>query len=461
MVSDTVHRYLSACAAEGNGLRHLARDAVLPALFDASYRKVMLDRPIIVGRREIEAFGEDLRELFRIMTSVPERVFDGDLDRYGAAIGLDERLAAVMRIGAAGRPELYARADAYHDGTSFRLLEFNVGSELGGVDYAQLNRSFLRVEAFRAFADAHGLGYTDTLDHLVAGLRRAAAPVAADRDPVVALVEGPGGLRDHEGVFTSIREAMRGRGIDLVLGEVQDLRLRGGKLTLHGTALDVVLRYFVTSQLLEDMGDEDGVDTYEMIMRSHAERRTALFTPLDSALFTSKASLGLLHGHRVRSVLTDRERAVVDRVLPRTWTIGGAGRGDDTDAEAEFAIGRAYAAAHRASLVLKPGIGYSADGVVIGRELTDAEWRRALDATRGRDYVAQELVEPAGEPVLDRETGEVHDWMANWGIFASEEGYAGAFVRALKPGDGSVISFGNPGTRAACVFTCPDGDATR
>lgn len=450
-MSDTVHRYLAACAAEGSPLRHLTRDAVLPEVFDESYRKVMLARPVIVGKPEITEFGEDLRSVFRILTSLPERVFGGDLDRYCAAIGLDEELAAVMRIGAdaAGTPELYARADAYHDGHAFRLLEFNVGSELGGVDYSQINRAFLGVDAFRAFAEENGLGFDDTMDHLVAGIRRAAAQVTS-REPVVALIEGPGALRDHEGVFTAIREAIRDHGIELLLGEIQDLRLREGKLTLRGTSLDVVLRYFSTGQIA---ADADATEAYEMVMKSHADARTAVFTPLDSALFTSKASLGLLHERRVRETLTDAELRTVDRVVPRTWTIGSARADHGAAALAEFDAGRAYAAAHRESLVLKPGMGYSADGVVIGHELSDAAWHKALEQTRFRDYVAQEIVVPAGEPVLDPDSGRVQDWSLNWGIFASETGYAGAFVRALKPQDGSVISFGNPGTRAACVFT--------
>ena len=59
---------------------------------------------------------------------------------------MDERLAELMRLGATGHPELYGRADAYHDGTSYKLLEFNVGSELGGIDAAQVNRALLNVD---------------------------------------------------------------------------------------------------------------------------------------------------------------------------------------------------------------------------------------------------------------------------------------------------------------------------
>ncbi|MFE2878352.1 hypothetical protein ACFXG6_29990 [Streptomyces roseus] len=441
-------RYVTATADPDNDLRTLNARIDLPAAYDESYGHVLLPRPVLVSEREITAFAEDLAAVFRLLVSLPDRCFGGDLDRYGAAIGLTPELIEVMREGATGDPLLYARADAFHDGERFRLLELNVGSELGGVDSAQLNRALLDVPAFRAFAEANGLSHTDTMDHLVAQLRAAAATVAgADPvSPVVALLEGPGAFGDHDSVFLSIQEDMRGHGIELLLGEIQELTEESdGKLALHGRPLDVVLRYFAAGQIA---GDPVARAALSRVNRAHAAGRTALFTPLEGALFTSKAALGLLHRSAVRAELTDAEKELVDRVLPRTWVLAA----DAPDA----AQALAHARTHRAELVLKPGIGYSADGVVIGREVTDAVWQEALALTAVRDYVAQELVVPALEPVVDPGSGRVEEWVANWGIFVTPQGFGGAFCRALKPQDGSVITYANPGTRGTCVFTHPE-----
>ena len=164
---------------------------------------------------------------------------------------MDERSAELMRLGATGQPELYGRADAYHDGTSFKLLEFNVGSELGGIDAAQVNRAFLNVASFRDFADRTQLSFLDTASVLADALRHAAQPVTSSGEPVVALLEGPGGLEEHEHVFVAIQEAMREHGIDLLLGEIDRVSFRNGKVVLEGVSVDVVLRYFAASQLRE------------------------------------------------------------------------------------------------------------------------------------------------------------------------------------------------------------------
>jgi hypothetical protein len=448
-VNHVTTEYVDECVGERSALRRAADELVLPWTYDESYGKLMLPRPLFVDHGEITGFADDVTALFDLLTSLPERWFDGDLQRYCAALGMDERLTELMRLGATGRPELYGRADAYHDGTSFKLLEFNIGSELGGIDAAQMNRAFLDVASFRDFAERHQLAHVDTAAVLADALRAAGRAVTSGGDPVVALLEGTGGLAEHEHVFVAIQEAMRRYGIDLLLGEVDRVTSRNGRLVLDGTPVDVVLRYFAAGQLLDDPA---GRDALENIMRAHQTGGTILFTPLEGALFASKGSLALVHDPRLRQEFTPAERELVDRIVP--WTrVVSAGSDAATASNRDELLD--HCRAHRESLILKPGIGYGGVGAVLGREVSDREWSDTLAAVRDRDYVAQRIVTPASEPVCDPGTGELEDWRANWGIFATRAGYAGAFVRALQARDGSVISYSNAGTRGTCVFTYP------
>jgi hypothetical protein len=453
VLNAVTRQYVEDCLEPGSRLRPVATELELPEAFAKSYGQVQLDRPLFVPEKEMSAFAADLATLFDLLVSLPTRVFDGDLRRYCAAVGMDDRMAELMCQGAGdARPPLYARADAYHDGTGFRLLELNVGSELGGIDTAQVNRAYLKASAFGDFARRHQLGHVDTLSRLVARLRRVAAPVTTD-EPVVGLIESNGGLAAHDHVFLAIQEAMSELGVRLLLGELHELGERNGKVTLRDNPLDVVLRYFVSGELVDDPAGQKTLDT---VVRADEAGRTALFTPLIGGAFASKASLGLLHEPAVRATLSAGERAVVDRVVP--WTrlldtppqLAGPTPADD---RAEL-IDRCRA--DRENLVLKPGVGYGGVGAVVGHEVTDEQWRRALSDRSIRDYVVQRRVRPATEPVVNTATGVVEDWVANWGIFVDPEGYAGGFVRALKPTDGAVVSYSNPGTRGTCVFTFPN-----
>ncbi|MFE3515796.1 hypothetical protein [Streptomyces sp. NPDC059166] len=422
----------------------MARKLELPAVYAQSFGHVLLDRPLFVDRAEIEAFAADLQTLYGVMVSLTDRVYGGDLRAYCRAIGMDDAQADLMCRRAGDPPVLHARADAYHDGERFSLLELNVGSELGGTDTAQQNRAFLGVPEFADFAERFGLGHLDTAPRVAAALRRAAAPVTSD-EPVVALIESPGGLAAHEHVFLAVREAMADHGVRLLLGEMQELGERNGKITLRGTPLDVVLRYFVAGEIVEDRAAREVLDT---LNRADEAGRTALFLGLDCGVYASKGSLALLHDPAVRSSLTPSELAVVDRTVPWTRLLDPAlQHGGDRAALLERCRDE------RATLVLKPGVGYGGVGTVIGHQADDRQWAEALASAAGGDAVVQRLVVPAAEPVVDAESGRTEGWAANWGVFVDQEGYAGAFVRALKPSDGAVISFSNPGTRSSCVFT--------
>ena len=416
----------------------------LPAAYDQSYGARLLTRPLFAEHAQLAGFSDDLATIFTILTALTDRRFDGDLCRYCEALGMDERVAEVMTFGATAALPMYARADAFHDGTSFRLLEFNVGSELGGVDSAQLNRAFLQVGAFAEFADQHRLTYVDTSQWLANALRSAGATVTSG-DPVVALLEAKGDLADYRTVYQSIAEGLGHYGITVLLGEIDQVSQRNGRLTLDGVPFDVVLRFFTSGQLLDDPNWRDSLG---VIINAAADGRVAYFTPLAAGIYASKSTLALLHEPATRELLSPAEQDVVDRVVPWTRLLSRV-----SASAAEWTELVDHAVANQQGLVIKPGVGYSGEGVVIGRDVPTQAWRERLAAARGTDCVIQQLVRPIGEPVVDPYTGAVADWQANWGIFMTDEGYGGAFVRALKPADGSIISFGNPGTRAACVFT--------
>lgn len=419
--------------------------SALPPGFDACYGEVLLDRPVVADESALTSFAADLVELWDVLTSLPRRCFGGDLHRYCAAIGLDERQAELMLVGADHRPALYARADAYHDGSTFRLLELNAGSELGGIEMAQLNRAFLGAGGFTEWSAAHDLRYVDTAAILADELRARAGLRSASATPSVALIEARGGIAEHEAVFIAIHEALAGHGLDVVLAELDEVAVGpDGRVVVRGTAVDVALRYFTAGQMV---GDAASLEALDVLMGAHASRRTVLFTPMGAGLFASKAGLALLHEPSCRATLSPHERELVDRVVPWTRLVGRSYGVLSTDDRATLV---AQCTAEREALVLKPGVGYGGDGVVLGREVDDGEWRRLLDAAPNRDYVVQEIIEPRDEPLGG---GPAAGWHANWGIFVTGHGYAGAFVRALRASDGSVISFSNPGTRAACVFT--------
>lgn len=435
---DVSRRYVTACGRDAQ-LRTAVREATYPPAFERAYGHVLLDRPFLVGDRRVARFAVDLAALFRILVSLPRRLFGGDLAAYYAAAGIEPRLARLMTRLVTGSPPLVARSDAYDDGSEFKLLELNSGTELGGYAFAEMSRALLQVPAFARFAQENGLAYVDIAEHFAAVLRDAAAPVTRSDRPTVALVETTGGIEAHPG-YEAVQEAMCRHGIDFRLAEVQDLRTRRGKLVHEGAPLDVAMRFYAAGEILEC---PYGEEVLEPIVRAHEAGKTILFTTLENSLFGSKGALALLSDDRNRAAFSRRELEAIDRVVP--WTrllVGDAALLERCRSE-------------RDSLVLKPCVGWGAAGTLVGRVATEEEWERALAERSDGRYVVQRAVTPVLEDVCDAETGKVAGWLANWSVFVSERGYAGAFARALKPADGRIIAFSNAETRATCVFSAP------
>jgi hypothetical protein len=422
--------------------------ARFPQAFGASCDQRLLPRPFFVSEAEILTFTDDLIALFDVLVSLPQRLFDGDVTRYADALGIDARRAAVMtRLN--GRPTLYGRADLYHDGTSFKLLELNLGSELGGTDRAEISRTLLEVDAFRAFAEEHRLGYVHTGRQVARALRKAAEPLTGGADPVVAFVESDGGLPDYLHLVLSFQEMMRGLGIEVLLGEVSQVSSKGGRLFLHGRPIDVVLRYFTANEVV---ADADGERVVEPIFRAHEEGGVVLWTTMQSALHANKGSLALLSDSRWRDAFSEEEAALVDRVVPwtRTLTDGPVDVGGETVDLVE------YCRDQREELIIKPRAGFGGKGIVVGWQATEPEWKDALVGCLDEGYVVQHRVRPRTEPVVDPATGVVEDWVAAWDAFLTPDGYAGSHIRALPSGEGAVIGMGaSARCRTTGVFTYP------
>lgn len=433
--------YLRRSTAAGP-LRRLASTVELSDLMRATVGDRVFSRPLFFDRAEMDAFHADAAEVFRLVTSLPERLFDGDLFAYCAALRIPFELVPPLLRGYGREPvPRYGRVDMYHDGAALRMLEFNVDSEIGGVDQAgELARGFARADAFREFAAGRSIGYVHPAECLARALRHAARAVTGATDPLVALVEikPPGSEPDPE--WLSLADVMARIGVHMRVVRIDDLAERSGRLVLDGAPVDVVMRGFSVHDLVTAPGARAAA---EPVFQAHERDAVVVWTPPQSMLYLNKGCLAMLSDPRHAAAFTAAERAVVDRVVP--WT-----RALDADTDPEL-IGLALA--DRADLVLKPTMQYGGIGVVAGWECTDEEWRAAVDKGAAAGSVLQRRVVPRDEPAVDPDTGAVEQWQAAYGMFTAPDGYAGAFARVLPADLSAVIGVSaNARTRLAGVF---------
>ncbi|MGW7489177.1 hypothetical protein [Streptomyces sp. NPDC054786] len=409
-----------------------------------SWHSEPLARPLFVAEREIREFADDLQHLGETLFSLPDRMFGGDLEAFRSVLGIsDDRWEAIRQFGDL-LPPYFGRADMYHDGTSFKLLEFNLGSESGAWGVAgEISRATMEVDAFAGFARRNRLGYVDPARAAVEVLRRFGAQVAPGREPVVAMLEWRGGLKDYGEQWLNFQSALRSAGLDILVAEVSDVHERGEALYLGDTKIDVVYRAFVPDQIAEE---PDGWDLVAPLLRAHRAGGTLLWTPLSSNMFANKACMALLSDPARRRNLSEDECRLIDRVLPWTRLINTDALKTDTDLVDECLE-------RREQLILKVNARGGGAGVVVGWETDDATWRRALENSAAEGCVVQERVIPRPELVVDPVSGETEEWHAAYGLFYTPHGWAGAWAKTVPAGSGSVIGImAHAKARSAAVF---------
>ncbi|HEY0636567.1 MAG TPA: hypothetical protein VGD67_02865 [Pseudonocardiaceae bacterium] len=412
-------------------------------LMPTSYKGKCLSRPGLLERAEVERLEHDLRIVREGLASLPRRLFGGDLGAFARAAGMsDAQVAAVQRAPSTTLTSV-GRADIYHDGTGFRLMELNLGANLGGLDNAALNPGFLAHEGFAEIAAEHGLTYVDSIEQLAASLL-AECDVPAGERPFVVVVDLPQHIEMLYDRLVASGEVLAKYGVDVVPAGPDRLRSEGGRLWLdgHDRPVDVIYRLFLIEELLHP----DGPAILEPVLAAAERGEVRMFAPLDAELYGSKAALSMLSDEANRHVFTAEELAVFDRFLPWTRLV----REGDVHVGGELVDLREYLLERREDLVLKPAALSGGQGVALGWRTEPEEWAKRVQDAFDSHYVAQARLSGVPER-FDTVDGEAL-MLLNWCVFTGHHGYAGAFVRGSTDLSGGALNSIYGGATLACVF---------
>jgi hypothetical protein len=398
---------------------------------------------------ELSGLKRDMSLVRSALSTLPQRLYDGDLRAFAQAVGMTEVQAeCVLRSGGPSPRALtaMARADLYKDATGFRLLEWNIGSTIGGVECVDLCQALLAVPEMAAFLAKEGLVYTDTYEEMLATLRSETG-LLVGADPVVALVETPGSFRDVKAMMDDKAARWVDHGLSTVVGHLGELSRSNGRLFLRGEPIDVVYRMFTFEDALVHFGD----GLLEPLLAAAECGEVVMFTPLDAELYGSKGALALLSDPTGQVGLTPEEQDACTRLLPWTRRVR-AGEAFIEDGSRVDLL--AYMLEHQDDLVLKPSLSYGGNGVVMGADpdVTPAMWRNLLAQAVNGSYVVQRRVRPVPELFPSATPGQLAPWRVLWGVFTMRQGYAGMGVRAVPADTHEGIVNAVQGALLGCGF---------
>jgi hypothetical protein len=416
--------YLDQVARSGVRTSELLGSLPDSELLDSLYHQRYLPRPVFLGHAEREQLDQDLENLGAALLSLPDRRYDGDIAAFARALCMtDVQVRATLRSRCQPATRL-TRADLYADQSGFRVLEFNIGSPVGGIDNAELCRALLEHALLAEFAGTHRLSYVDTMREQVDTIlgETGAEPGSF---PVVAVADWPAHYPGFRPYLCRLSVRWRELGLDAHPCHVGELEVRGGRVWLGGRPVDIIFRLFLIEHLLEP----DGPALIDPVLDAAARGEVAMFTPMDSELFGSKGALAMLSDERNRHLFTAAELASLDRVLPWTRMVRP---GPVTLEDGRTVDLHDYALGHQDDLVLKPALMGGGRGVVLGsdRLCGPEQWRGQFGQAIDEPYVIQRRVRPEPE-MFPADRGELVPWIVTWGVFTVAAGHGGIYTRAV------------------------------
>jgi glutathionylspermidine synthase len=317
----------------------------------------------------------------------------------------------LMWLASGGRWHGIARLDLFllPDG-SIRCCEMNSDTPSGEAEAVLLNR--MRHAACSELIDPNA-GFEERFVELVEAFHGSVA--GASRAPLAIAIVYPTDLPEDLSMIALYRRWLEARGHRVVLGAPANLATHGGRVTLFGSELDVVIRHYKTDwwgERLPVWSDDPGFDDPEpldgplrVLLDADADGRVAVMNPFGSVVTQNKLMMAFLWDHL--ALLSPDAADAVRTFIPETRRLVDVDGG----------------ALDRAAWVLKSDYGCEGDEVIIGRAVDDRIWSESLAKALPEHWIVQRFF----DAVADDDLG-----IANYGVYLLGGLAAGIYTRISK-----------------------------
>jgi hypothetical protein len=394
-------------------------------------------RPDLVLRPAWDDLRRSAYRLLSLAARAARQVFDGDTARLCAWLEMPEAHARWI-VPDPGAPDVVlSRLDAFITPRGPRFIEINSDAPAGFGYGDGMAEVFAELPLFRAFAAQVPVRYEPSAGRLVEAALRVFKARGGAGSPTVAIV-------DWAEVKTRadqelLRRLFEDAGVRCVLDDPRAMTVREGRLWSGDTAIDIVYRRGVLSELVEREAE------VKDFLEAYARGLAVFVNSFRCQLSEDKAFFALLTDESF-PLLTEDEAAFVRRLVP--WSRKVEERRTVKDGRTIDLL--PYVIENRDALVLKPAHAYGGRSVHIGDETDAATWEAAVMAGLGQAWIVQERVTIPEErfPVFEAGALTFESLKVNTNPFYALGAEVGAVTRVsrsniinVSAGGGSLPTF--------------------
>ena len=346
--------------------------------FDGSPMRSLL-RPDFVRRPAWDHLRRSGYRLLALAARAARRAFEGDAARLCAWLEMPEAHARWIVLDPGEPDVVLSRLDAFLTPGGPRFIEINSDAPAGFGYGDGMAEVFEQLPLFRRFATQVPVHYEPSGRHLVEAVLRAFKARGGVGSPSVAIV-------DWAEVKTRadqelLRQLFQAAGVRCLLDDPRAMSVRHNRLWSGDTAIDLVYRRGVLSELVER---ETEVKDF---LEAYARGLAVFVNSLRCQLSEDKAFFALLTDEAF-TLLTADEAEFVRRLVP--WSRKLEERHTVRDGRPIDLL--PHVIEHRESFVLKPAHAYGGRSVYVGDETDPETWEKAVMDGLGQAWIVQERV---------------------------------------------------------------------
>jgi hypothetical protein len=317
--------------------------------------------------------------LARVMERAGEYLLSSDaaLDLLGASD--EERAIWAIDPGYPGFT-LTSRLDSFMVGDRPKFVEYNAESP-AGIGYTDILADiFAELPCVQEWENRTSMRRFHGRRHLLDTLLWAYREWGGRDTPSIAVIDWPHVSTRRD--FELCAEHFRHEGVPTLICDPRSLEYREGCIWSGSQRITLVYRRVLLHELLAKAQEA------QPLLGAYRDGAICMVNSPRSKLLHKKGLLALLSDRQLGLELSSEEQSVVDASIPWTRLV----RSEETMYESERVDLPSFVLTYQDRLVLKPADDYGGRGVVLGWEVSPAEWEQSLEQALQQHYVVQEKV---------------------------------------------------------------------
>lgn len=404
-------------------------------------------RPGLIDSKTINQVGRDSEEILKIITSIPDRIFKGDLTKLCSYLGFSDIQYDLISQTFGDNLGLMSRVDLFFEkNNTYKFLEFNVDSSVGGLEIASVNKVMENIDFYKKWLDKNDFKYEDPLQNFINMIKNIVFKKGIDPEQfTVAVIDWHTYIDGYMWSLNLIEQYLLDAGFRVIVCNQKEVENRNGHLYVKNEKIDLIYRVFLGDDALENPGE------LEPILDAYKKENVILINGVHTELYSNKAIFALLSDPKYEKFYTLDELDLIKKCIPVTRILK-----DESTIMNNNSVNLVdYVTKNKNKFVIKPALGYGGQNVFLGWNLTNEEWKDNINKIIHSDqrYIVQEKVEPIIEemPLLYNDNIVLEDAIMNWGIYVFDGKYSGAMIRGLSNDEHGVINAAR-GASMTCIF---------